>query len=662
MTGHTYSYNNQCLLRDGKPWMPAMGEMHYSRCRAENWRRSIKLMKAGGIDIVASYTIWNHIEAENGKFNFTGNRDIKRFLDICSEEDMLVWLRIGPWIHGEVHNGGFPDWLLKETPNARTNDEVYMKYVRRFWENLYGQVKEHIGECVIGIQYENEYANPNPDCGDKHINTLVDLAKEIGFESVLRSATCCQGQFIGSCLPVFGGYPDMPWDSSIGKLPPNTNFVITRIRDSGQIVRTITDEERKQIWADPEGVPFMFAEMGAGVQATRHRRAIIQPHDVSAILNAKLASGVVLPGFYMYHGGTNPDYKLNEECVSELSYDFQAPIGEFDRPSSAYFTLRRTLVSLHDYGQLMAPMIAEIPEDNPENPNDLNNLRYGYRTDGKCGFLFVNNYVRGYEMKEHTRTFKVKADEKEITFPTMTFKDGDYGFYPYNIPMGKGRLLSTNANPLCILNGKTYVFFTDDKPVYNTEGDVSDIEIITLSREESLKASKVTVNGKDYLIISEAAYIQNKDELQFFITKDTSVKVYNNNDAKEYTLKCKNQPINVEVEELSENPLMKEFSVSVDSLPDEADEVLLKIDYDGYMAELFLNGKKVADQFNLENGWYVDLKRYGHSLKYMLRVFSLKDTDKVYMEIKPEFSYGTACRLKNISATAEYAVKFSELN
>ena len=29
--GHTLAVNNQYLLRDGKPWLPVMGEFHFSR-------------------------------------------------------------------------------------------------------------------------------------------------------------------------------------------------------------------------------------------------------------------------------------------------------------------------------------------------------------------------------------------------------------------------------------------------------------------------------------------------------------------------------------------------------------------------------------------------------------------------------------------------------
>ena len=121
MTKHTYSYNQQHILRDGKPWLPAMGEFHFSRTPASDWREDIRLMKAGGIDIIATYIFWNHHEPEPGRFDFSGCRNIRQFLDICDEEDMAVCLRIGPWCHGEALHGGFPDWLCRQVHAIRSN-------------------------------------------------------------------------------------------------------------------------------------------------------------------------------------------------------------------------------------------------------------------------------------------------------------------------------------------------------------------------------------------------------------------------------------------------------------------------------------------------------------------------------------------------------------
>ena len=109
-----YSYTEKYLEKNKKPIFPMMGEFHFSRYPAEFWEEEIRKMKAGGIDIISTYVIWIHHEEEEGVFDFSGQRDLKRFLELCEKWDMKVFLRIGPWPHGEVRNGGFPDWLVKK--------------------------------------------------------------------------------------------------------------------------------------------------------------------------------------------------------------------------------------------------------------------------------------------------------------------------------------------------------------------------------------------------------------------------------------------------------------------------------------------------------------------------------------------------------------------
>lgn len=47
--------DNRSLYRNGRPWIPVMGEFHFSRCPSNEWRDALLKMKAGGIDIVATY-------------------------------------------------------------------------------------------------------------------------------------------------------------------------------------------------------------------------------------------------------------------------------------------------------------------------------------------------------------------------------------------------------------------------------------------------------------------------------------------------------------------------------------------------------------------------------------------------------------------------------
>ena len=38
----TYGFTNKYLTKDGKPWFPVMGEIHFSRYRADLWEESLE--------------------------------------------------------------------------------------------------------------------------------------------------------------------------------------------------------------------------------------------------------------------------------------------------------------------------------------------------------------------------------------------------------------------------------------------------------------------------------------------------------------------------------------------------------------------------------------------------------------------------------------------
>ncbi|HVV71577.1 MAG TPA: beta-galactosidase, partial [Verrucomicrobiae bacterium] len=77
--GTAITLNNYYLMKGGEPWLPVMGEMHYSRYPENMWEDAVQKMKAGGLDIVATYCFWIHHEEIKGQFDFTGHRDLRRF-------------------------------------------------------------------------------------------------------------------------------------------------------------------------------------------------------------------------------------------------------------------------------------------------------------------------------------------------------------------------------------------------------------------------------------------------------------------------------------------------------------------------------------------------------------------------------------------------------
>lgn len=113
-SGRTIVVTDKCLLVDGRPVVPVMGEVHYSRIPANEWADVLRTMKEGGVSIVATYVFWNHHEWTRGAYDFSGDRDLSRFLAEVKKAGLWAVVRLGPWAHGEAREGGFPDWLIDE--------------------------------------------------------------------------------------------------------------------------------------------------------------------------------------------------------------------------------------------------------------------------------------------------------------------------------------------------------------------------------------------------------------------------------------------------------------------------------------------------------------------------------------------------------------------
>src|SRR5262245_4113116 len=64
--GGVLAVDSRSLSLDGRPWLPVMGEFHYSRYPEDEWRGELLKMKAGGIDIAATYVFWIHHEETEG--------------------------------------------------------------------------------------------------------------------------------------------------------------------------------------------------------------------------------------------------------------------------------------------------------------------------------------------------------------------------------------------------------------------------------------------------------------------------------------------------------------------------------------------------------------------------------------------------------------------
>ena len=393
-------------------------------------------------------------------------------MELCGEHGLYSYPRIGPWAHGECRNGGFPDWLLEKCGKAvRQDAEPYLTYVRR----LYGEISRQLegllwkdGGPVIGIQLENELLRNAP-----HIRTLKRLARAAGLEVPIYTMTGWGPAEVpdGEVIPVFGGYPDAFWDRQVSGWARNSrkHYFFSALRDDNTIGADLNQRVDTGDLSYLLKYPYGTCETGGGMQVAYHRRPAIQPDDIAALAMVKVGSGSNIQGYYMYHGGSNPTGQLSPMQESQLTgyhndlpvidYDFQAPLGEYGQVRDSYHALRPLHHFLADFGPLLATLPTHLPASTPANLDDRQSLRWAVRSDGRQGFLFINNYQRIEPLPDHPGVqFKLELSEDNLRIPSqpVTIPSGAYLFWPINLDLDGILLKYASAQPVCrIQSGET---------------------------------------------------------------------------------------------------------------------------------------------------------------------------------------------------------------
>lgn len=638
--GEEINVTSRYFTRNGKPWIGVMGEFHFSRYSRENWHRELAKMKAGGITIVSTYLFWIYHEEIEGKMDFGGDNDIRAFIEECKDVGLDVVIRIGPWAHGECRNGAFPDWLLKKDYKLRDNNEEYLAVVKKWYQSIYNEVKGLFykdGGNIIAVQIENEFVD-----NAEHLAKLKEIAVECGFIAPIYTVTGWNSASgakipVDEVMPVFGGYCEAPWENHMNRLSPSPHYFFNRMRNDSAIGTDLIAKTQSDGWQLPyERYPFATCELGGGIEVTHHRRPIIKPMDIYAVSLVKLGDGNNLVGYYMYHGGTNKIGELstfNETKATGypndypiLSYDFQAPLSEYGEVREQYGLLNMLHMFVNDFGEEFAPMIA-VDSANSVAADDTNSLRYGMRTNGKSGFVFVNHYQRLTELADIENAV-ISAGNVEFT--PIDVKGEVSFFMPFNMKMGDSVLEYATAQPLCKCDD-TYFFAEIPNIKAEYKFSKGSANIVTVPFENAKYMRKL--NGTVYIgggcnLYEENGQIHSVEDGEYICQK------WNGSEFETLKIGQSAKQSNVEITGVENAPFEPKYKeelciggereltwkkINVDGRYGFAE-----IDYVGDVAQIYADGELVADDYYYGKTWRVPCKLLYGKECYMV-ISEMKD-------------------------------------
>ncbi|ODN01563.1 Beta-galactosidase-1-like protein 2 [Orchesella cincta] len=329
---------------NGKKLKIMSGAMHYFRIHPDLWRDRLKKLRAMGANTVETYVPWNLHEPKMGEFDFGNGTndmsmflDVRRYLQIAQEEDLLVLFRPGPYICTEWDFGGLPSWLQRDPEmKVRTNYQPYLDRVKIFFDKLLPHVADlqfTRNGPIIAIQIENEYGSFNA-VSKEYLEFLLKLYVDHGFTNETLFFTS-----------------DGVGNGDRGTLPGLLYTANFQGDVDGQFGKL------KELQPDK---PVMAMEYWAGwFDHWFENHHVLRPGAFVDTLDGILGKWDGSVNLYMFHGGTNFGFMAGANTRGDApfydadvtSYDYDAPLSEAGDYTTKY-SLGKSLFELYQEPRL----------------------------------------------------------------------------------------------------------------------------------------------------------------------------------------------------------------------------------------------------------------------------------------------------------------------
>ncbi|MGN1343484.1 MAG: beta-galactosidase family protein, partial [Traorella sp.] len=390
------------FILNGQSIQLISGAVHYFRIVPEYWQDRLEKLKNMGCNCVETYIPWNFHEVKQGQFDFSGRKDLAKFVRLAQNLGLWVILRPTPYICSEWEFGGLPFWLLKDdSMRVRSTYKPFLEAIDAYYEELFKVIRPLFytnGGPVLMCQIENEYGSFGND--KKYLKAIKDLMIKHGCD-----------------IPLFtsdGGWREVLDAGTLldEDVLPTANFGSRTNEQIGELYKFMQDHHLEKPLMCMEFWIGWFNNYGSPLK-TR------EANEASYELDCMLKQGSI--NIYMFHGGTN--FGFYNGCSYHhgidpqiTSYDYAAPLTEWGSEASEYQPFKEVIQKYHQI-------------ETVELSTKIEYHRYGELTCQRKVSLF------------NTLDKLAKPIHHDITL-SMEKLDQGYGYILYHADLGKKRTLA----------------------------------------------------------------------------------------------------------------------------------------------------------------------------------------------------------------------------
>lgn len=424
------TYDGRSFMVDGRRVWLASGRIPYARVPRDSWAHRIAMAKWAGLNCIETPVFWNRHEVRAGRFDFTGDNDLRHFIDLCGKAGMYVILGLGPYVGSDWDFGGLPSYLREPGGPAafRTNNQQFLEASSRFISAVADQVRgwqvtaPGTGGPIILLQCETEWTCGHETLAAQYLGELTRYIREAGLSVPLVNSNNL-------------------WNSVEGQIDAW----------SGSEAMLATMRQLAQVRPEQPRIVIDFAT-GAQEVWGREGETAISPRLLQRRLAETLAGGGQF-NITTFCGGTNFGFSGGRtdaglDTFATQNADHGCAILQTGLPSELFNPLRRVAHLATRFGRVFAaldPSFQPVAVKPGEQP---------HAKKGKKGFAPANVSVVHATGQQGGVVFLFAPDDAEgIEHEATLLLQGGTEL---NVPMGTMPvawcLLDVNVSPRCHLD------------------------------------------------------------------------------------------------------------------------------------------------------------------------------------------------------------------